>query len=140
MLHISLLGQFDLRLPDGAPLRLPSRPAQGLLAYLVLGRAAAHRRERLAGVLGPDATEANARGYLRQALWRVRRALAPAGRDYLLSDDLTIQFDTSAPFSLDVAVLEGADESLAGLRSAAEAYRGELLPGFYADWAVAERE
>ena len=75
MLEIRLLGQFDIR-RDGAPVEIPSRPAQSLLAYLVLNPGVAHRREKLAGLLWPDATEANARSYLRKALWQVRKSLA----------------------------------------------------------------
>ncbi len=77
MLELRLLGQFDLRL-DNRPIDLPSRPAQSLLAYLALRPGTAYRRERLAGLLWPDATEANARRYLRQALWRIRKALRTA--------------------------------------------------------------
>ena len=39
MLEIRLLGQFDVRL-DGAPVDIPSRPAQSLFAYLLLNRCA----------------------------------------------------------------------------------------------------
>src|SRR5512138_459584 len=99
MLEARFLGQFSLR-SDGQPLSLRSRPAQSLLAYLMLHPGAVHRRERLAGALWPDATEANARTSLRQALWQVRRVLGgedpaqdarSAGR-YLLADDVSIVF------------------------------------------------
>ncbi|NIS79918.1 MAG: hypothetical protein GTO14_06875 [Anaerolineales bacterium] len=73
-LKIFLLGQFKLQNND-LVLELPSRPAQSLLAYLVLNTGISHRREKLAGMLWPDSTESNARGYLRQALWRIRKTL-----------------------------------------------------------------
>lgn len=137
MLAIRLLGQFDVRL-DGQPVDIPSRPAQSLLAYLALKRAAPQRRERLAGLLWPEATEANARGYLRQALWRVRKALQPGGRDYIVADHLSLTFALGPEDWLDVAELEreaSADE----LMRAVSVYAGELLPGFYDEWIAPER-
>ncbi len=142
MLELRLLGQFNLRL-DNRPIDLPSRPAQSLLAYLALKPGTPYRRERLAGLLWPDATEVNARSYLRQALWRIRKALEPGKRDYFIADDLTIAFDADADYWLDVTVLEQAvsadtpiDEILRGI----EVYHGELLPGFYDEWVEPERE
>ncbi|MEJ2265528.1 MAG: hypothetical protein P8X95_18965, partial [Anaerolineales bacterium] len=66
-LKFYLLGQFKLQ-ADDLPVEFPSRPAQSLLAYLVLNAGVTHRREKLAGLLWPEATERNARSYLRQAL------------------------------------------------------------------------
>jgi predicted ATPase/DNA-binding SARP family transcriptional activator len=142
MLEISLLGQFDIQL-NGQPVDLPSRPAQSLLAYLLLKSGTAHRREELAGLLWPDATETNARSYLRQALWRIRKALESDDGSYIIADDLSLAFDTSTNFRLDVAVLEKAvpaDAAAADLVQCVSVYRGELLPGFYDEWAALERE
>ena len=142
MLELQLLGQFNLRL-NGHPIDLPSRPAQSLLAYLALRPGTAYRRERLAGLLWPDATEVNARRYLRQALWRIRKALELAERDYFIADDLTIAFDADADFELDVAQLErdvSAATTTDDLLRNVEVYHGELLPGFYDEWVQPERE
>ena len=144
MLEIRLLGQFEVRL-DGAPVDIPSRPAQSLLAYLILNSGVAHRRERLAGLLWPDTTDANSRGYLRKALWHLRKALPPsavAGRDYWLVDDIAIAFDANAEYWLDTRVLEQQpnDSGLEAHVQRVAVYRGELLPGFYDEWAVLERE
>ena len=109
MLEIRLFGQFDLR-RDGAPIEIPSRPAQSLLAYLVLNTGIAHRREKLAGLLWPDSTEANARSYLRKALWQTRKSLtagAPGGEEYLLADDISITFNPNAEYWLDADALRG---------------------------------
>jgi WD40 repeat protein/DNA-binding SARP family transcriptional activator len=145
VLEIRLLGQFDLSLA-GATLDLPSRPAQSLLAYLVLNAGVAHRREKLAGLLWPEATEANARSYLRKALWQLRKTLPPGdipGRDYWRVDEIAIGFNPQSEYWLDAAELErksDGTEPLEADRRAAAAYRGELLPGFYDEWAVLERE
>jgi non-specific serine/threonine protein kinase len=142
MLDIKLLGQFNLRLEDH-PIEIPSRPAQSLLAYLALRPGEPQRREKLAGQLWPDASEANARSYLRQALWRIRKALEASKRDYFLADDFTITFLADAAYSLDVAVLAQevtTDTPTANLLRCVEVYHGELLPGFYDEWVEPERE
>jgi len=139
MLTVRLLGQFDVRL-NGKPVEIPSRPAQSLLAYLVLHAGQTQRRERLAGLLWPDASESNARANLRHALWRLRQAI---GADYILSDRVSVTFDIHTEYWLDIAILES--QPLAGgsgdeLIEAVSAYAGELLPGFYEEWVTWERE
>lgn len=142
MFEVRLLGQFSLRL-QGRPVELSSRPAQSLLAYLLLNQGASQRRERLAGLLWPDSNEANARRNLRQALWQIRRALGPAADSRIHADDLTIQAQLQPGDWLDVAqVQQPVDETVSAdaLIERVTAYLGELLPGFYDDWAVLERE
>jgi predicted ATPase/DNA-binding SARP family transcriptional activator len=145
MLQVRLLGQFEVRL-NGAVVDIPSRPAQSLLAYLLLNAGTPHRREKLAGLLWPEANEANARSNLRHAVWRLRRSLEPGEHSdatYLQADNFTVAFSAESDFWLDTAVLEQgaeADDSVEGVIEAVSVYRGELLPGFYADWANLERE
>jgi len=143
MLEIRLLGTFDLR-QAGKPIALSSRPAQSLFAYLVLNAGTAHRREKLAGLLWPDSMEETARDNLRHALWRIRKALpSDPSAEYLLTDDLTITFKASTTdYWLDTAELENLSEkaSIAQLLAALQVYQGELLPGFYEEWVVLERE
>ncbi|MDQ4076600.1 MAG: tetratricopeptide repeat protein [Chloroflexota bacterium] len=138
MLAINLLGRFEVRL-DGEAVDFSSRPAQTLLAYLLLNAGISHRREQLAGLLWPDSLESSARKNLRNAIYRVRQAI---GERYLLSDKTTLAFDTSAPYHLDVALLEDdkANADTEALMRAVAAYQGELLPGFYEDWVLLERE
>jgi serine/threonine protein kinase/DNA-binding SARP family transcriptional activator/pimeloyl-ACP methyl ester carboxylesterase/predicted ATPase len=138
MLQVTLLGQFDLRL-DSQPVDLSSQPAQMLLAYLILNAGLALRREQLAGLLWPDSLDSSARKNLRNAVWLLRKAI---GDHYLLSDKSTIAFDTTAPYELDVAVLQerSAAEDLTALVRAVSVYRGDLLPGYYEDWVQLERE
>jgi DNA-binding SARP family transcriptional activator len=119
MLEIRLLGRFDVR-RDSAPLDIPSRPAQSLLAYLALHPGTPHRREKLAGLFWPDAAEANARSNLRAALWRIRKSLeggSPTEPGYLLVDDIALAFDARSDYCLDAAVLAQPDcQSPATLR------------------------
>jgi predicted ATPase/DNA-binding SARP family transcriptional activator/pimeloyl-ACP methyl ester carboxylesterase/tRNA A-37 threonylcarbamoyl transferase component Bud32 len=138
LLQIILLGQFDVRL-DGKAVELSSQPAQSLLAYLLLNTGVAVRRDQLAGLLWPDSLDSSARKNLRNSIWLVRKAI---GDTYLVADKSTVAFAPTAPFELDVAVLQEppAEGDLAALVRAVSVYRGELLPGFYDDWIQLERE
>ena len=144
MLEVLLLGQFAVNL-DRERLVLPSRPAQSLLAYLALTAPTAHRREKLAALLWPDADDDNARSNLRHALWRLRKTIEarlPTGVHYLVADDLTIAFEPNAPYHVDAAALNSASNSSCSedVSAALAAYRGELLPGFFEEWVLRERE
>jgi WD40 repeat protein len=91
-------------------------------------------------------TEQNARNNFRHELWRVRKALSvpeAAGTEYLLSESLTLTFNPSANFWLDVQQLQRSspiESDLADLTSRLSLYRGDLLPGFYDDWVGLERD
>ncbi len=141
MVEIRLLGQFTVQVA-GAPVELTARPAQSLLAHLLLNPVA-QRRERLAGLLWPDSSEANARRNLRQALWQIRRALGDQADALLLVDDVTIAFNTATDYWLDVeCVAQPLEEAGTAddLMRAVTVYTGELLPGFYDEWVQLERE
>jgi predicted ATPase len=142
MLEVRLLGKFEVKNKKKL-ISIPSRPAQSLFAFLILHAGTAHHREKLAGMLWPDSLEETARDNLRHALWRVRKALPSNPKiEYLLTDDLSIAFNASTEHWLDAAELEklsenaSADELIAVLAD----YQGELLPGFYDEWMVLERE
>ena len=84
MLHVRLLGQFDVRL-DSRRLIIQRRAGQSLVAFLILTAGTAHRREKLAGLFWPNVTDETARRNLRQELWRIRKAFSAqsGGGDYL---------------------------------------------------------
>ncbi|MCE7984268.1 MAG: hypothetical protein DYG89_24095 [Caldilinea sp. CFX5] len=141
MVEIRLLGQFTVQV-DGESLELTARPAQSLLAYLLLNPVA-HRRERLAGLLWPDSSETNARRNLRQALWQIRRALGEQADALLVVDEVTVAFNTATAYWLDVeCVAQPLEEAGTAddLMRAVAVYTGELLPGFYDEWVQLERE
>ncbi len=142
MLEVRLLGKFGALL-DGKSIAIASRPAQSLFAYLILNAGTSHRREKLAGLLWPDSLEETARDNLRHSLWRVRKALSsPASSAYLLADDLSITFNSSAEYWLDTAELEKLSDSASvdELLNVLSEYQGELLPGFYDEWVLLERD
>jgi DNA-binding SARP family transcriptional activator/tetratricopeptide (TPR) repeat protein len=141
---IYLLGQFKLQ-ANHLPIELPSRPAQSLLAYLVLNAGVTHRREKLANLLWPETTETNARRYLRQALWRIRKSLQGGSltcEDYLQISDISLTFNDQSDYWLDADLLLETTKAqpLEELTERICLYRGELLPGFYDEWIVLERE
>src|SRR5687767_6256018 len=142
MLEVRLLGTFEVKYKNKL-VSITSRPAQSLFAYLIMKAGIAHRREKLAGMLWPDSLEETARDNLRHALWRVRKALPfNSAVEYLLTDDLSIAFNASADYWLDATQLEKLSEnaSIEELMTVLSGYQGELLPGFYDEWVLLERE
>jgi DNA-binding SARP family transcriptional activator len=139
MLKIHLLGHFKVLKEEDA-IEVPSRPSQSLLAYLAMSAGTAHRREKLAGLLWPDANESNARSNLRHALWRLRKAV---GNEYFIADKISVAFDDRSEYWLDVTTLSGdggESRTTEDLINSISIYGGELLPGFYDDWVILERE
>jgi DNA-binding SARP family transcriptional activator len=101
-------------------------------------------RQRLAFLLWPDSTEAQARTNLRHVLHNLRRALPDADR-FIEVTPRTLRWRPDAPFLLDVAAFEAAldcadREPIGALREAVDAYGGDLLEGSYDDWLLAEHE
>ena len=112
-----------------------------LLAFIALRRRRVERRQA-AGALWPLGDEERAAGNLRSALWRLRRA----GIDVLEADKWSLALGTEV--RVDLHALEewatrviggsAADHDLAIPSAASDALN--LLPGFYDDWALIERE
>ena len=132
------------------------RAVKGLLAYLVLFRRA-HAREVLLDLFWGDYREDRARKCLNTALWRLRKALEPEGvpRGTYLVTTATgkVGFNRQSNYCLDVAEFEKHTQKAlakphkaltAGeartLKGALDLYAGDLLEGFYDDWAIRERE
>jgi DNA-binding SARP family transcriptional activator len=151
-LYIQLLGAFRLRFDDRPVTALDLPRLQALLAYLVLHRAAPYARPHLAFRFWPDTTDAQARSNLRTLLQRLRHAL-PHADQFLQIDAQTVQWRTNAPWTLDVAdfeqALAQADQAehhsdptalRKALTEAVDCYHGDLLPGWYDDWVLLERE
>ena len=146
-LRVTLLGGFDARLASGAPVSLPTRKAQALLAYLGVRPGQSHPRDKLAALLWGEKSDEQARGGLRHALVALRRALAGAHPPPLRIEGQTLALD-SVGVEVDVVTFEGrvAEGTAQALEQAAEVYRGDLLQGFsvneplFEEWLVAERE
>lgn len=157
LLSISLFGCVRVtRDQNSADVKL-THSTQGLLAYLILFRHRTHQREALAEIFWGDKDPDRSRGSLNTALWQLRNILEPSGiarGTYLIKDHVNeIGFNRSSPFWLDVQIFDecigqfiktqspppGKDD-LQNLENALTLYRGDLLEGFYDDWALRERE
>ena len=137
---IDLLGGFEARL-DGVTFELPAS-AQRVVAFLAIaGRPL--RRLHVAGTLWLDSPEPRANAALRTALWRIRQP------DCRIVDDahgcLAI-----AP-EVEVDLRRASDVARRVLAEAAHSPTdepalpllwdgGELLPDWYEDWVLVERE
>jgi DNA-binding SARP family transcriptional activator len=143
VLAVKLLGQFEVRL-DGIAIDIPSRTEQSLLAFLISNPGTSFRREQLAGMFWPESSDENAKGYLRQATWRLRKALkdaSPQTPDIIHSNKINLAFNHNISFWVDALALEkGQGQTVQELLEETSLYQGELLPGFYDDWVILERE
>lgn len=156
-LHICLFGRIRVaHAPDAAEVKMPPT-ASALLAFLLLHRERCQSRDVLACLRWGDQPQEQARNALNTALWRLRRALEPDGTPrgtYLVTlpsgeigfnwqsepwVDLVI-FETGAAQTLAVPPPRMTAAHAAELESVLPLYDGELLEGFYDDWALRERE
>jgi len=137
-LRVRMLGGMDLRLGEQPLPALDSARVESLLAYLLFHRGAPQPRQRVAFVLWPDSTEAQARTNLRKVLYGLRRALPEADR-FIEVGPRTLRWREDAPLWLDVEEFERALAD-GRLEDAVEAYGGALLEGSYDEWLVDERE
>ena len=146
-LTLTLLGGFQARLGSGPPVTLPTKKIQAFLAYLALPPGREHSRDKLAALLWGDLSQGHARNSLRQALFALRQAVAPARPACLRVEGATIALTPEA-VDVDAASFErlvGA-RSPEALRQAVDLYRGDLLDGLtlqeppFEEWLMAERE
>jgi len=135
---LRLLDGFEL-LVDGAAISVqPS--AQRLLAYLALRERASDRR-LAAAELWPDTSDRKANGNLRSVLWRVQRL----GRSLMCgsADRLelapTTRVDVREARRRARALLEATQE-ISDTRHDVEILSSDLLPGWWDDWVLTERE
>ena len=146
LLSLQLFGGFRAWLQPGRLVRLPTRKAEALVAYLAIPPGLVHARDKLASLLWGERSEAQARASLRQTLARVRRAVGASEGECLQVVANGVALDSA--IGVDVAAFERAvaDASPASLAEAAALYRGDLLAGLaldepaFEDWLLGERE
>lgn len=135
---VRLMGGFSV-LDGGLPVTLPG-DAQRLIAFLALQRARVPRAYA-AGTLWIDGNQERAFGNLRSALWRVRR-----GADGLIDADAqSLGIVEGIAVDADVLVRSGTricsnEPQPPGNDHDQELFSRELLPGWYDEWVVVERE
>ena len=135
---IDLLDGFELRC-DGVPVEVTSM-TQRLIAYLAL-QSRPLRRLHVAGSLWLDATEDHANASLRSALWRIRQLGYPiiiaTPSHVALAPEVTVDFRQVTAAARQLIDPGGAPDRLSldpGW------FTGELLPDWYDEWVVIERE
>ena len=150
--RITLLGTFGAENGGTKVTRFRTQQTAGLLAYLAYRADRAHAREEIIGRIWPDDDPEAARTKLRIALSALRRQLEPPGTtpgSVIMADRLSVQLNPQATRTdtrefedaLRVAERESPEGDITeSLIRALRLYRGELLPGFYDEWIVPERE
>jgi DNA-binding SARP family transcriptional activator len=144
---LRLLGGFEARLVPGGPIALPKRKSQALLAYLAVGPNGAQPRDTLTALLWADVPREQARNSLRQTLFVLRRALAPAAPELIRTDGDVVVVDRAA-MDVDVVAFErlARAEGPEALERAVMLYGGDLLAGLridetsFEDWLAPRRE
>jgi DNA-binding SARP family transcriptional activator len=135
---VNLLRNFELR-SDGQRVSLPPG-TQRLIAFLAL-RGGVLQRGYVAGTLWLEYSQDAANANLRTAIWRLRRlpcpVLAGTTTDLALAPGVAVDLHRTAATIRGVSANGGycADDELDDIMLA-----GELLPDWYDDWVVIERE
>jgi DNA-binding SARP family transcriptional activator len=135
---LSLLQGFELRVGSRVVALTPA--SQRLVAFVALHERPV-RRSYVSGTLWPDTTDERAGANLRSALWRVPHVdggpLVSATVTHLrLRPGLDVDFRhglTRSELLLSGAPLGALDESL-------QLFGNDLLPDWYEDWVIFERE
>lgn len=135
-LRLELLGGFRL-MEASRHIDLPL-PSQRLLAVLALhGKPVL--RSYVAGVLWPDVTEDRARGNLRSTVWRLGAAQSAVYGRALLCLHPDVQVDVAVATQTARQVI--ADEDVVSTDALGRLVSSrEVLPDWYDEWLVFERE
>jgi DNA-binding SARP family transcriptional activator len=135
--RLTLLDGFGL-VCDGEAVLLPMT-AQRVLAFVALHERPLHRLY-VAGSLWLDSPEDRAYASLRSALWRLhrngRRLVVTDGQQLALGPDVEVDLRESELLAR--RALDEADTDALGLDSSTLA--ADLLPDWYEDWVLVERE
>ncbi len=153
---IQLFGGLRLRCGARSEARFRTQKTAALLAYLALFPRRTHPREELAVRFWTEDADTEARRSLRVALNSLRRQLEVPDTsvgELLVSDRATIglrpeafvsdvgRFEEALTKAARLARTGGSDsERITLLLEAAALYTAPLLPGFYDDWLLDERE
>src|SRR4051812_32663709 len=137
---LSLFGGLMVSLGGGHRIAVPEG-SKRLLVFVALHRGQVERRYA-AGALWPIGDDERAAGNLRSALWRLNRARI----DVLVADKQSLSLRHDVVIDLRV-VSEWATRLIAGQPTAADLAilpagidALDLLPGWYDDWVLLERE
>jgi len=141
-LCLSLMRGFELR--SGDSVVQVAFSAQRLIAFVALQDRAV-RRPHASGMLWTDASEQRANSSLRSALWRTP---SPEGRPVIeassthlwLNPAVEVDFRKIVSRAVSVLDREGILQSSGNLHGQLRQFGDDLLPGWYEDWVLVERE
>lgn len=153
-LQFRLFGKFSASLDAETVHGLDAGKDQELLSYLLIHRDRPHSREALATLLWGNTSTEKSKKYLRQALWHLHAALNNGnGAEVLLVDHDWLSLNPRTDLWTDVSDFERAFTAAEGvpgkqlepqqaqaLKDAVALYHDDLLPGWYQDWILFERE
>ncbi|MBN1439671.1 MAG: winged helix-turn-helix domain-containing protein [Anaerolineales bacterium] len=151
------MGRYSIQNDDARGQNTLTHTTRCLLAYLLVYRTRIHTRDSLANLFWEDFSQKRARNCLNTTIWRLRRFLEPRGVSpgtYLISMPTgELGFNVKSNFWLDVEIFEREAakilalplgnvqrEDILILEKASQLYQGDLLEGYYNDWALRERE
>lgn len=140
LLHFQVLGPFQAQ-----GLRLPTRKAEALAAYLALEAGRPHRRDSLMALLWGDRADKQARHSLSQTLFSLRKAFGDAAGCLVTDGDAVMVVPSLVRVDAREFQRLSASSDLADLAAAADLCRGDLLQGLnvqevaYQDWLAGER-
>ncbi|MGA7733211.1 MAG: bacterial transcriptional activator domain-containing protein [Chloroflexia bacterium] len=154
---VSLFGRFTVKRDDQPLSGIDACKLQDLLSYLLLYRNRAHSRDVLAGLLWGESPGAQAKKYLRQALWQLQSILdcstGQSNYHLLQVEPDWVRIDSEPDLWLDVEILEHAYSLVQRIpgeqmdtakveivQRAVTVYTGDLLENCYHDWCLYERE
>lgn len=146
--RVELLGGLRAVRGERTVTRFDTRKAGALLALLALSPDRLHSREALAEQLWPDEDPDATRNRFKQVLSLLRKELERPGEagSVLATDRTHVRLQPGAlltdvmEFEAALDAARGSDSRAAALETAARLYKGELLPGFYEDWILSERQ
>lgn len=149
IVSIEILGGFRIKAGDQEIAGFERPSLQRLLVYLLLNRGQPIARSHLAFTFWTDSNETQALANLRN-LWYKLRQVLPDSHKFITADRANFKWYKDGPYVLDAADFENYldqannaifhAEKIDELEKAVKTYRGELLPGFYDDWLLAERK
>src|SRR4051795_11104306 len=100
MMRINLFGNLRISFAGSPLTAVITNRLQSLIAYLILHGDAPQPRERLAFLLWPGSSEAQARTNLRQLLHHLKRALPPEC-NFLTTDHFAVQWRLDRSCAID---------------------------------------
>lgn len=141
-LSLTLFAGFRLHDPSGASVRLPTRNAKSLLAFLAVQPGQPQSREKLMALLWSERSDKQARHSLNQTLVHLRKAVPGTDGRILDSDRESI---TCVPGAIEVDALKFRELVAERPEEAMDLYKGHFLDGIgtkeaaFEDWLSAQR-